>query len=106
MINQRDRLSLRQKPDFFQTSQKFFTAPLTFFYQNESGGVAIIVPKKHYRLSTTRHALKRQVANILQPFLGRIKNSSVAMVATDKLAQFSRAEIDKAVKKFLTQLGL
>ena len=106
MINQADRLSLRQKPDFFQTSQKYFTRPLTFFYQQESGGVAIIIPKKYYRLSTTRHALKRQVASVLQPFLGRLKNTSVALVATDQLCTLSRSELDNEVKRFLHHLNL
>jgi len=115
MIAKKDRLKLNQLPDFFATSQKFFTPQLTFFYQKLDGGgdqapepqsaqIAIIIPKKAYRLATRRNYLKRLIAAQIQPLLPDFASYQVAIVAKASPQPLDKNSISLLLHKFLQRL--
>lgn len=122
MLPRKNRLNLRQHPDFFNQASRYYAHLFTVFYRfsdqlNEAEQVkenldknlvaAVVVPKKAVKLATKRNRLRRVLAGALLELINSDSFTDLKKLKTNKLelAVVGKKELEQAdYEQILTEL--
>jgi len=126
MLPRKNRLNLRQHPDFFNQASRYYAHLFTVFYRfsdqlNEAEQVeenldknldknlvaAVVVPKKAVKLATKRNRLRRVLSGALLELINSDSFTDLKKLKTNKLemAVVGKKELEQAdYAQILTEL--